>query len=168
MLHRCGAKQMTADDPDFHRRDLSTAIATGDAPQWRLEMQIVPFEDASDYGFNPFDLAKVWPHSEYPPIQVGRYAYEKHAADDDFGQPGSGYRGVISDTGREHLVTNIVGHASDEVTAEMQARVIAYWSHVDPDLGARVAAGLGHGDRAPSDGPSAEARELVAARANRA
>jgi catalase len=75
--------------------------------------------------------------------ELGRYAYEKHAEDDDFGQPGTLYREVMSDTDREHLVTNIVGHASDEVSDEMQLRVIAYWTNVDPELGARVAAGLG-------------------------
>ena len=51
-------------------------------------------------------------------------------------------------TDREHLVTNIVPcRASDEVTPDMQQRVIAYWSDVDADLGARVAARLGHGKR---------------------
>ena len=50
----------------------------------------------------------------------------------------------------------------------MQERVIAYWSNVDADLGARVAAGLGHGNGASSNGAGAEARELLAARANRA
>jgi hypothetical protein len=46
----------------------------------------------------------------------------------------------------------------------MQLRVIAYWTKVDPQLGARVAAGLGHGNGS-SDG---HASDLVAARANRA
>lgn len=32
----------------------------------------MPFEDAPDYRFNPFDLTKVWPHSDYPLIDVGR------------------------------------------------------------------------------------------------
>jgi hypothetical protein len=50
----------------------------------------------------------------------------------------------------------------------MQARVIAYWSNVDADLGARVAAGLGQGDGRSGNGAVAEARELLAARANRA
>ena len=103
-----------------------------------------------------------------PDGELGRYAYEKHADDDDFGQPGTMYREVMSDTDREHLVENIVGHASLDVTPEMQARVIAYWSKVDTDLGARVAAGLGHGDGPSGNGASAEARELLATRANRA
>jgi catalase len=100
--------------------------------------------------------------------ELGRYAYEKHAEDDDFGQPGTLYREVMSDTDRQHLVTNIAGHASDEVSDEMQLRVIAYWTKVDPELGARVAAALGHGNGG-ADGPTAKAaQELVAARANRA
>jgi catalase len=103
-----------------------------------------------------------------PDGELGRYAYEKHAEDDDFVQPGNLYRQVMSDTDREHLVENIVGHASQDVTAPMQERVIAYWSNVDADLGARVAAGLGHGNGASSNGARTEARELLAARANRA
>lgn len=35
------------------------------------------------------------------------------------------YREVMSDTDREHLVANIVGHASDDVASETQLRVVA-------------------------------------------
>ena len=69
---------MAGEDPDFHRRDLCDAIAAGDAPEWRLEMQIMPFEEAADYRFNPFDLTKVWPHADYPPIQVGRMVLDRN------------------------------------------------------------------------------------------
>jgi catalase len=100
--------------------------------------------------------------------ELGRYAYEKHAEDDDFVQPGTLYREVMSDTDRDHLVANIVGHASDEVTTAMQHRVIAYWTNVDPELGGRVAAGLGHGNGSSDPVASARASELLAARANRA
>jgi catalase len=55
----------------------------------------------------------------------------------------------MDDTDREHLVTNIVAHASAGVSDDVQRRVIAYWTNVDPELGARVAGGLhvsdGHG-----------------------
>jgi catalase len=275
------AKAMTAEDPDYHRRDLHAAIARGDAPEWRLEMQVMPFAEAAGYRFNPFDLTKVWPHADYPPVQVGRmvldrnpenffaeveqagfspanlvpgtglspdkmlmgrifsyhdthlhriganyeqlpinaprvevhsynkdapmayrhsgaqpvyapnsyggpeadaqragavawsveagemgrYAYEKHADDDDFGQAGTLYREVMSDTDRDNLVTNIVGHASDHVNDEVQLRVIAYWSSVDPALGSRIAAGLGK----TTDGDAFhEAAKLVESRSNRA
>jgi len=100
--------------------------------------------------------------------ELGRYAYEKHADDEDFVQPGTLYREVMTDTDRENLVTNIVGHASDDVSEDMQLRVVAYWANVDPQLGARVAAGLGHGNGAGNGQPSQQAAELVAGRANRA
>ena len=85
--------------------------------------------------------------------------------DDDFGQPRTLYREVMNDTDREHLVTNIVGHASDDVSDETQLRVIAYWTNVDPQLGAQVAAGLGHGNGGANGHATAQA---VAERANRA
>ncbi|MDE3070540.1 MAG: catalase, partial [Acidobacteriota bacterium] len=72
------AAAMASEDPDFHRRDLFDAIAGGEAPEWRLEMQIMPFEEAAEYRFNPFDLTKVWPHGDYPPIQVGRMVLDRN------------------------------------------------------------------------------------------
>jgi catalase len=277
------AGAMAAEDPDFHRRDLRRSIDAGDAPEWRLEVQVMPFADAERYRFNPFDLTKVWSHADYPPIQVGRmvldrnpenffaeveqagfspanlvpgiglspdkmlmgrvfsyhdthlhrigtnyeqlpinapkvevhsynkdghmtyrhpgaqpvyapnshggpqadpeggldigwsvagaeigrYANARHAEDDDFSQPRTLYREVMSDTDRDHLAANIVGHASDEVATETQLRVIAYWSAVDADLGARVASGLGI-DTSSGNGELKAAREAVAAHADRA
>jgi catalase len=72
------ADAMVVADPDYHRRDLWDAIAAGDAPEWRLEMQIMPFEDAAGYRFNPFDVTKVWPHSDYPPITIGRMVLDRN------------------------------------------------------------------------------------------
>src|SRR4030088_1300649 len=72
------ADAMVVEDPDYHRRDLGDAIAAGDAPEWRLEMQIMPFEDAAGYRFNPFDLTKVWPHADYPPITIGRLVLDRN------------------------------------------------------------------------------------------
>src|SRR4051794_37239828 len=255
------ADAMVSEDPDFLRRDLWDAIAADDAPEWRLEMQVMPFEDAADYRFNPFDLTKVWPHDDYRPIEIGRmvlnrnpanhfaevdqagfaparlvpgiglspdkmlmarvfsshdthlprigpnyeqlpinaprcplhsyskdgpmtyrhagaqpvyapnsyggpkadltkelptwrvdageigrYAYEPHNDDDDFGQPRALYRDVMDETDRERLVTNIVAHASDGVSSEVQERVVGYWTNIEPELGGLVAAGLGNHD----------------------
>jgi len=72
------AKAMKAEDPDYHRRDLWEAIGRKDYPVWRLEMQIMPFEDAATYRFNPFDLTKVWPHKDYPPITIGRMVLDRN------------------------------------------------------------------------------------------
>ncbi len=72
------AKAMAAEDPDYHLRDLHDAIARGEHPSWTLHVQIMPFADASDYRFNPFDLTKVWPHSDYPLIKVGRLVLDRN------------------------------------------------------------------------------------------
>jgi catalase len=255
------AAAIASGDPDSYRRDLWEAIVAGDAPEWRLEVQIMPFDEAASYRFNPFDLTKVWPHADYPPIplgrlvldrnpgnhfaeveqaafspanlvpgiglspdkmlmgrvfsyhdthlhrigtnyeqlpinaprcpvhsyaqdgamtyrhsggqavyapnsfggpeadpgaeppgwwveagEIGRYAYDKHRDDDDFLQARNLYRDVLSPFDREHLLENIVDHASDGVSAEVQDRVVTYWTNVDPGLGAKVAAGLGGRD----------------------
>ncbi len=72
------AKAMVAEEPDFHIRDLFDSIAKGDSPSWTLNMQIMPFADAADYRFNPFDLTKVWPHGDYPLIPVGRMVLDRN------------------------------------------------------------------------------------------
>jgi catalase len=36
-----------------------------------LQVQIMPEADANHYHINPFDLTKVWPHQDYPLIEVG-------------------------------------------------------------------------------------------------
>jgi catalase len=38
----------------------------------------MPYEDAADYRFNPFDLTKVWPHGDYPLIKVGRMVLDRN------------------------------------------------------------------------------------------
>jgi len=251
------AKAMTAEDPDFHRRDLRDSIDKGEFPSWTLNMQVMPFADAATYRFNPFDLTKVWPHADYPLIPVGRLvldrnpenffaeieqasfepanmvpgigpspdkmllgrlfsypdahryrigtnylqlpvnqpkspvnsynrdgsmrydnhgaapvyapnsyggpqadgaliepswpvsgdivraAYEPHAEDSDFVQPGNLYRHVLTEEDKTHLVGNIVGHMSQGVERPILERALALWRQVDPELGARIAQGLG-------------------------
>ncbi|MFG1680992.1 catalase [Nonomuraea sp. NPDC049269] len=67
-------------DPDHHIRDLHTAIEAGDHPSWLVNVQIMPFEAAADYRFNPFDLTKVWPHSDYPEITIGTFTLNRNPA----------------------------------------------------------------------------------------
>ena len=74
----------------------------------------------------------------------------------------------MDDLARETLVANIVEHASDDVSSDMQLRVIAYWTRVDEQISARVAAGLGHGNGSSPSGELREAQELIDARAGTA
>jgi len=65
------ATKLAGEDPDTHRRDLHAAIEKGDYPKWRVMVQVMPEKDAESYAIHPFDLTKVWPHKDYPLIEVG-------------------------------------------------------------------------------------------------
>lgn len=67
----------------------------------------------------------------------------------------------MSDTDRDHLVANSVGRASEDVVAETQLRVVAYWSAVDGELGHRVAAGLWIDGGRPTAGSRPRARRSL-------
>lgn len=65
------AAALIAGDRESHQRDLFSAIERGEFPRWRLSIQVMTQEQAETFRFNPFDLTKVWPHAEYPLIEVG-------------------------------------------------------------------------------------------------
>lgn len=65
------AEAIIAKDREFHQRDLYESIEKGDFPRWTLKIQIMPEADASTYHIHPFDLTKVWPHGDYPLMEVG-------------------------------------------------------------------------------------------------
>ncbi|WP_275463121.1 catalase [Streptomyces noursei] len=80
-LTQADADRLAGEDADYHRRDLFDAIESGNAPSWTLYVQVMPFDDAPDYRFNPFDLTKVWPHGDYPLIEVGRMTLNRNPED---------------------------------------------------------------------------------------
>ncbi len=75
------ADRLAGTDADYHQRDLYDSIEGGDHPSWTLHMQIMPFEDAKTYRFNPFDLTKVWPHADYPLVEVGKMTLNRNVTD---------------------------------------------------------------------------------------
>ena len=75
---REGADDMRGQDPDHAQRDLFEAIKKGDFPKWRVCVQIMPEKDAETYHINPFDLTKVWPHGDYPLIEVGELVLDRN------------------------------------------------------------------------------------------
>jgi catalase len=72
------AMETAGRDPDHATRDLFEAIERKEYPSWRLEVQIMPPGDAEKYRFDPFDITKVWPHADYPPIEVGRMVLNRN------------------------------------------------------------------------------------------
>jgi catalase len=65
------AQELIGRDRESAQRDLYDAIEAGQFPRWTLFVQVMPERDAADYRINPFDLTKVWPHADYPLIEVG-------------------------------------------------------------------------------------------------
>ena len=53
------------------QEDLFYAIEKGDFPKWRFQIQVMPEQEAEKTPYNPFDLTKVWPHGDYPVMDVG-------------------------------------------------------------------------------------------------
>ncbi|QNF93002.1 catalase [Janibacter sp. YB324] len=72
------AGRLAGEDAEFHRRDLFDAIARGEHPQWKLSVQVMPYEEAKTYRFNPFDLTKTWSHEDYPLIEVGTMTLDEN------------------------------------------------------------------------------------------
>ncbi len=58
-------------DRESHQRDLYHSIEAGTFPRWRFSIQVMTEEQAQEFPWNPFDLTKVWPHADFPLIEVG-------------------------------------------------------------------------------------------------
>ncbi|WP_035053934.1 catalase [Andreprevotia chitinilytica] len=70
-LHPAEAQRLAGTDPDYAQRDLFNAIDQGDFPKWRVCIQVMTDAQAKAFRWNPFDLTKIWPHTESPLIEVG-------------------------------------------------------------------------------------------------
>ena len=77
-LTREEATRIAAEDPDHATRDLYDAIERKDYPSWTLEMQILTPEQAADFAWDIFDITKVWPHKEVPPIKIGKLVLDRN------------------------------------------------------------------------------------------
>jgi catalase len=73
------ATEVVGRDRESSQRDLFDAIENGDFPRWKLAVQIMPEDDASKVPYHPFDLTKVWPHKDYPLIDVGVLELNRNA-----------------------------------------------------------------------------------------
>ncbi len=65
------AEVVIGKDRESHQADLYNAIEEGNNPSWVLSIQVMTEEQVENSPYNPFDLTKVWPHGDYPLIEVG-------------------------------------------------------------------------------------------------
>lgn len=64
------AAKVIGENRESSQQDLYESIAKGDFPRWNVQIQIMPEADAAKHNY-AFDLTKVWPHKEYPVIDIG-------------------------------------------------------------------------------------------------
>lgn len=62
-----------------YQEALFGGIEAGNFPKWRVCVQIMREMDAEKTEYNPFDLTKVWPHGDYPLIDVGVMELNRNA-----------------------------------------------------------------------------------------
>ncbi|MFD1038354.1 catalase [Virgibacillus byunsanensis] len=72
------ATKIAGENPDYHTEDLFNSIDKEDFPAWKLYVQVMPYEDAKTYRFDPFDVTKVWSQNDYPRIEVGRMVLNRN------------------------------------------------------------------------------------------
>ena len=109
------ADEMRGKDPDYAQRNLLNAIQSGDFPRWRVCVQIMPEKDASNYHINPFDLTKVWPHKDYPLVEVGEMILNRN--------PENYFAEVEQAAFEPRNVVPGMGYSPDKM---LQARLISY------------------------------------------
>jgi len=72
------AVAVAAKDPDYATRDLFQHIKGGGIAAWKAYVQIMPYEDAETYRYDPFDVTKVWRYKDYPLIPIGRLVLDRN------------------------------------------------------------------------------------------
>lgn len=100
---------------ETYQSELFGAIERGAFPKWDMKVQIMPERDAEKTSYNPFDLTKVWPHDEYPLIDVGVLELNRNA-DNYFAE-------IEQAAFSPSNVAPGIGFSPDKV---LQARIFAY------------------------------------------
>ena len=109
------AEKIIGKDRESHQRDLFDAIERGDFPKWKLCVQIMPEKDASKVPYHPFDLTKVWPHKDYPLIEVGVWELNRN--------PENFFADVEQSAFNPAQVVPGIGFSPDKM---LQARLFSY------------------------------------------
>ena len=100
---------------ESHQRDLYYTIEKGDFPKWNFKIQVMTEDQANNYRINPFDLTKVWPHNEFPLIDVGVLELNKN--------PENYYAEVEQSAFNPMNVIDGIGFSPDKM---LQGRLFSY------------------------------------------
>ena len=75
------ALELAGTNPEYYTEDLYRAIEAGDYPSWNMSIQVMTFEQAANYRWNPFDITKLWLESDFPLIPVGVMTLNQNPVD---------------------------------------------------------------------------------------
>lgn len=75
------AMMKMGEDPDFAKRDLFDHIEGGGDARWTMLIQVMQPEDVAQVDFDPFDVTKVWPRTQFPMQEVGELILNRNPAD---------------------------------------------------------------------------------------
>lgn len=100
---------------ETYQEALFGAIESGDFPKWTLYVQVMPETDADKTPYNPFDLTKVWPHGDYPLIEVGEMELNRN--------PENYFQEVENAAYSPSNIVPGIGFSPDKV---LQARIFSY------------------------------------------
>lgn len=109
------AAEMKSKDLDFAQRDLFENIKEGNFPKWDMKIQIMTEEESRTYHINPFDLTKVWPHGDYPLIDVGFFELNRN--------PDNYFAQVEQAAFAPAHVVDGIGYSPDKM---LQGRLLSY------------------------------------------
>jgi len=109
------AAEMKSKDLDFSQRDLFESIQHGNFPKWHMKVQIMPEAESKTYHINPFDLTKVWPHADYPLIDVGVIELNRN--------PDNYFQDVEQAAFAPAHVVDGIGYSPDKM---LQGRLLSY------------------------------------------
>lgn len=109
------AAEMKSKDMDFAQRDLFENIQRGNFPKWHFKVQIMTEAESRTYHINPFDLTKVWPHGDYPLIDVGTIELNRN--------PDNYFAEVEQSAFAPAHVVDGIGYSPDKM---LQGRLLSY------------------------------------------
>lgn len=109
------AAQMKSQDMEFAQRDLLENIDAGNFPKWNVKIQVMTEAESKTYHINPFDLTKVWPHGDYPLIDVGTIELNKN--------PDNYFQDIEQAAFAPAHVVDGIGYSPDKM---LQGRILSY------------------------------------------
>lgn len=109
------AEKIVGKSRETYQEELFSAIEDGNFPKWDVKVQIMPEKEAEQTPYNPFDLTKVWPHGDYPLIDVGVMELNRNP---------SNYFQYVENAA--YSPSNIVPGISFSPDKMLQARIFSY------------------------------------------